>query len=265
MRVVKAPTLLARRVDHVDHVSVLGCSVVVVVDRALVYVLGRQRTFRIFCPPSSTATATSPGPCRDPHSNQSAPVILGISREIAETSQCRTRERDGIFVGLGLLRPIPGSAQQRDWQLEHSMGGDLHAPKGTKRRKRTGRREDDERSEERDGGRTNSSRAVLHVVSIDDVHVHAHRPMDPSIRSRTNSFVHSFIRPCVLLAEIWSPAGGFFADPKNWRRNTVVAAVGIATVAAFIFKKSTSIEERHALPNHAIPSQRFAPQSFPRT
>jgi len=45
----------------------------------------------------------------------------------------------------------------------------------------------------------------------------------------------------------------------------VVAAVGIATVAAFIFKKSTSIEERHALPNHAIPSQRFAPQSFPRT
>ena len=201
MRVVKAPTLLARRVDHVDHVSVLGCSVVVVVDRALVYVneyvLGRQRTFRIFCPPSSTATATSPGPCRDPHSNQSAPVILGISREIAETSQCRTRERDGIFVGLGLLRPIPGSAQQRDWQLEHSMGGDLHAPKGTKRRKRTGRREDDERSEERDGGRTNSSRAVLHVVSIDDVHVHAHRSMDPSIRSRTNSFVHSFIRSFV--------------------------------------------------------------------
>jgi len=163
--------------------------------------------------------------------------------------------------------------RERDWQLEHSMGGDLHAPKGTKRRKRTGRREDDERSEERDGGGTNSSRVVLHVVSIDDVHVHAHRPMDPSthrsvhVRTRSfiRSFVHSFIRPCVLLAEIWSPAGGFFADPKNWRRNTVVAAVGIATVAAFIFKKSTSIEERHALPNHAIPSQRFAPQSFPRT
>ncbi len=63
--------------------------------------------------------------------------------------------------------------------------------------------------------------------------------------------------------EIWSPAGGFFADPKNWRRNTVVAAVGIATVAAIIFKKSTSLEERHAMPNHRIPSQRFAPQSFP--
>lgn len=67
------------------------------------------------------------------------------------------------------------------------------------------------------------------------------------------------------LAEIWSPAGGFFADPKNWRRNTVVAAIGIATVAAVIFKKSTSIEERHAMPNHRIPSQRFAPQSFPVT
>lgn len=65
------------------------------------------------------------------------------------------------------------------------------------------------------------------------------------------------------VTEIWSPAGGFFADPKNWRRNTVIAAVGIATVAAVIFKKSTSLEERHALPTHRIPSQRFAPQSFP--
>jgi hypothetical protein len=28
-----------------------------------------------------------------------------------------------------------------------------------------------------------------------------------------------------LSAEIWSPAGGFFADPKHWRRNTVVAVM----------------------------------------
>lgn len=28
----------------------------------------------------------------------------------------------------------------------------------------------------------------------------------------------------VCLAEIWSPAGGFYADPKKWRRNTVIVA-----------------------------------------
>ena len=217
---------------------------------------------------------TLPGPTQQP---ERASDTRYISRDRGDETVPNEGTRRH-FRGFGTTETNPGQrAAERereiDWQLEHSMGGDLHAPKGTKRRKRTGRREDDERSEERDGGRTNSSRAVLHVVSIDDVHVHAHRPMDPwthrSVHVRTRSFirsfVHSFIRPCVLLAEIWSPAGGFFADPKNWRRNTVVAAVGIATVAAFIFKKSTSIEERHALPNHAIPSQRFAPQSFPRT
>ena len=107
--------------------------------------------------------------------------------------------------------------------------------------------------------------SVLTTFTSTPIDPWTHGPIDPFTYELVRSFVHSFIRPCVLLAEIWSPAGGFFADPKNWRRNTVVAAVGIATVAAFIFKKSTSIEERHALPNHAIPSQRFAPQSFPRT
>ena len=38
---------------------------------------------------------------------------------------------------------------------------------------------------------------------------------------------------------------------------------GIATVASFIFAKSTSLEVRHAEPTHSIPSQRWAPASFP--
>eukprot|EP00890_Picochlorum_soloecismus_P000160 jgi/Picsp_1/1144/NSC_04625-R1_protein len=63
--------------------------------------------------------------------------------------------------------------------------------------------------------------------------------------------------------EIWSPAGGFFADPKHWRRNTAVAIAGLAVIASFIFSKSVSLEQRHAVPNRSIPSQRWAPQSFP--
>lgn len=29
----------------------------------------------------------------------------------------------------------------------------------------------------------------------------------------------------VSCAEIWSPAGGFFPDPKHWRRNTLIAVM----------------------------------------
>jgi hypothetical protein len=128
----------------------------------------------------------------------------------------------------------------------YTMGGDLHAPKGMIY------------NHSIDGGiftagRRGDSALAAGLSSSPPVsgplRLQTSRPPDPHCAA-----------PC---AEIWSPAGGFFADPKNWRRNTVVAAVGIATVAAFIFKKSTSLEERHALPNHRIPSQRFAPQSFP--
>lgn len=27
----------------------------------------------------------------------------------------------------------------------------------------------------------------------------------------------------LINAEIWSPAGGFYADPRHWRRNTLIA------------------------------------------
>ena len=35
----------------------------------------------------------------------------------------------------------------------------------------------------------------------------------------------SGLSPASACAEIWSPTGGFFADPKNWRRNFVFAAL----------------------------------------
>ncbi|KAI8108171.1 hypothetical protein M9434_006201 [Picochlorum sp. BPE23] len=64
--------------------------------------------------------------------------------------------------------------------------------------------------------------------------------------------------------EIWSPAGGFFPDPKHWRRNTLIAVIGLAAVGSLVFAKSTSLEVRHATPAGPIPSQRWAPQSFPK-
>ena len=153
------------------------------------------------------------------------------------------------------------------------MGGDLHAPKGTRSRlsivdrrssaveRARGGRE----KERRDGSKRSTPHGAVRAAAEKESSSSSIRP---SSRPVVQSFIHSSLTSLIPSvrrrpAEIWSPAGGFFADPKNWRRNTVVAAVGIATVAAFIFKKSTSIEERHALPNHAIPSQRFAPQSFP--
>ncbi|KAG7669970.1 hypothetical protein Ndes2526B_g06343 [Nannochloris sp. 'desiccata'] len=64
--------------------------------------------------------------------------------------------------------------------------------------------------------------------------------------------------------EIWSPAGGFYADPRKWKRNTFVVAGAIALAAAYIFSKSTQMEERHATPTRPIPSQKWAPKSFPQ-
>lgn len=50
--------------------------------------------------------------------------------------------------------------------------------------------------------------------------------------------------------EIWSPAGGFFADPKHWRRNTAVAVmcVVIFTFIILVCLKTNiniSILQRH--------------------
>lgn len=38
-----------------------------------------------------------------------------------------------------------------------------------------------------------------------------------------------------VCAEIWSPAGGFFADPKHWRRNTAVAVMYVVVCICFVW------------------------------
>ncbi|KAL4458383.1 hypothetical protein ABPG75_013248 [Micractinium tetrahymenae] len=64
---------------------------------------------------------------------------------------------------------------------------------------------------------------------------------------------------------LWSPTGGFFADPKRWKRNTLLAVAAMAGLAALGFQQSIKMEQRHAQPHSAIPSQRwYTEQKFPQ-
>eukprot|EP00898_Chlorokybus_atmophyticus_P004246 jgi/Chlat1/4822/Chrsp31S04801 len=55
--------------------------------------------------------------------------------------------------------------------------------------------------------------------------------------------------------EIWSPAGGWWADPKYWRRNTAFATIALIAAAVPIFLTSAKLEMRPLQPAHPVPSQ----------
>ena len=57
---------------------------------------------------------------------------------------------------------------------------------------------------------------------------------------------------------VWSPAGGWYADPRHWRRNTLVTVAGMAALATYVFRTSAAAETRHAAPARSIPSARWA-------
>lgn len=44
---------------------------------------------------------------------------------------------------------------------------------------------------------------------------------------------------------VWSPAGGWWHDPVNWKRNTMVLVAGIGLVGMLIFNKGRSLENWH--------------------
>lgn len=54
--------------------------------------------------------------------------------------------------------------------------------------------------------------------------------------------------------EIWYPHGGFYCDPKGWRKNTVFALGAVALVGYLTFRFSSAIETRHMAPKGWIPS-----------
>ncbi|KAJ9051268.1 hypothetical protein DSO57_1009545 [Entomophthora muscae] len=60
--------------------------------------------------------------------------------------------------------------------------------------------------------------------------------------------------------KVWSPAGGAYCNPKNWRRNTAFAAVGLWSSFFVICNFSAKREWRHYPPKRWIPSMMWAAQ-----
>ncbi|KAI2625162.1 hypothetical protein GGS21DRAFT_493654 [Xylaria nigripes] len=90
----------------------------------------------------------------------------------------------------------------------------------------------------------------------------------------TNIFVHSPVEPqkyCSSLANkmgggprvpypkhVWSPAGGWYAQPANWKKNTAVAVAVIFSITAMAFSLSAEREYRAKMPEPG----RFFPSRY---
>ena len=59
---------------------------------------------------------------------------------------------------------------------------------------------------------------------------------------------------------VWSPAGGWWCNPPNWKRNTAICFGIWGGILALAFKWSSENERRYLPPyeNYPIPSQYWA-------
>ncbi|CEF99325.1 unnamed product [Ostreococcus tauri] len=64
--------------------------------------------------------------------------------------------------------------------------------------------------------------------------------------------------PTSIRAHVWSPYGGWFADPKGWRRNTALGFVGLGVLAFATWDFSRKREKRPIYPAHRVPSQMWS-------
>mmetsp|Transcript_12801 Transcript_12801/g.18894 ORF Transcript_12801/g.18894 Transcript_12801/m.18894 type:complete len:89 (+) Transcript_12801:112-378(+) len=62
---------------------------------------------------------------------------------------------------------------------------------------------------------------------------------------------------------VWSPAGGWYANPPNWKRNTALALLGIVLSNAVVFSFSIKNEKRYIKPTGWIPSMLWCDQYVP--
>ncbi|KAI7876074.1 hypothetical protein K492DRAFT_172871 [Lichtheimia hyalospora FSU 10163] len=60
--------------------------------------------------------------------------------------------------------------------------------------------------------------------------------------------------------EVWSPAGGWWGQPKAWKSNTLIAGFGLAVTLAAVWKVSADKEQRYQQPTRWIPSMMWAKQ-----
>nr|ODN96097.1 hypothetical protein L204_03788 [Cryptococcus depauperatus CBS 7855] len=61
--------------------------------------------------------------------------------------------------------------------------------------------------------------------------------------------------------EVWTPSGGWWSRPSNWKGNTAFAIAGIAIATFGVWRFSANREERHIAPTRPIPSQMWSPQA----
>ncbi|GAO46049.1 hypothetical protein SAICODRAFT_87703 [Saitoella complicata NRRL Y-17804] len=53
---------------------------------------------------------------------------------------------------------------------------------------------------------------------------------------------------------VWSPSGGWWSQPKNWKMNTALTMGAILLINVWVFKKSAELEKRYNNPSRWIPS-----------
>jgi len=54
--------------------------------------------------------------------------------------------------------------------------------------------------------------------------------------------------------KVWTPTGGWYVDPPNWKRNTGIAFVALFACVTYTFILSARLETRHKAPKHWMPS-----------
>ncbi len=57
---------------------------------------------------------------------------------------------------------------------------------------------------------------------------------------------------------VWTPYGGWFPDPKQWRRHTLGGFVALGALSFATWNFSRAREQRPIYPAHPIPSQRWS-------
>ena len=60
---------------------------------------------------------------------------------------------------------------------------------------------------------------------------------------------------CSYPKHVWSPAGGWYGQPANWKTNTAIFGVLILGITAAVFTQSAQLENRQHMPE----SGRFYP------
>ena len=57
--------------------------------------------------------------------------------------------------------------------------------------------------------------------------------------------------------QVWSPTGGWWNNPKNWKANTAIAGVIMFGLAACVFNVSANLERRPVKGRYNVPSERW--------